>query len=84
MLQLDKLLGISEIQEIRDLFDSITADETKILLSGYAAKNQNPNKYSEPIAEAWSEYCNNLNPRMIAQFVGDTIIRAYEEKFGRR
>lgn len=80
--QLDKLLGISEIQEVREIFDSITVAETKTLLSGYAANNKNPNKYAEPIAEAWAEYCNNPEPRIIAQFVGNIIIETYKQKFG--
>lgn len=82
--QLDKILGISEMQEVREIFDSITVEETKTLLSGYSAKNSNPNKYSEPIAEAWSEYCNNPNPRMIAKFVGDIIVETYSQKFEKR
>ena len=31
------------------------------------------------IAEAWSEYCNNPNPREIAQTVGEIIKDEYNE-----
>lgn len=81
--QLDRLLGISNNPEIQDLFDSITNNELTDMLSEYSWNNSNPNKYSERIAEAWSEYCNNPEPRPISKFVGDIILKAYEEKFNK-
>ena len=81
--QLDRLLGISNNPEIQSLFNSVTNDELTDMLSEYSWNNPKPNKYYERIAEAWSEYCNNPEPRPIAKIVGDTILKAYEEKFNK-
>ena len=80
--QLDSLLGVGKMPEIQKLFDSRTTDQITDELSKYAWKNGNHNRYSEMIAEAWSEYCNNPQPRPIAQKVGETIIKTYNKKFG--
>lgn len=80
--QLDDLLGIGKIKKIQDLFDSRTFDELTDALSKYAWDNNNSNKYSEMIAEAWAEYCNNPNPREIAKTVGETIMEEYQKQFG--
>ena len=77
--QLDNLLGLRDMIEIQELFESRVVitngveDFSRITeeLSKYAWKNDNKNRYSEFIAEAWSEYCNNPNPREIAKTVGD-------------
>ena len=66
-------------KNIQDLFDSRTVSELTNDLSEYAWNNQNKNRYSEMIAEAWSEYCNNPAPRPIAVEVGETIERLYVE-----
>lgn len=77
--QLDALLSISDLPEIRNLFDF--RDQHKITeeLSRYAWDNRNTNKYGEMIAEAWAEYCNNPSPREIAKTVGERIISEYDE-----
>lgn len=77
--QLDDWLKVSKQKNIQDLFDSRTVSELTNDLSEYAWNNQNKNRYSEMIAEAWSEYCNNPAPRPIAVEVGETIERLYVE-----
>ena len=81
--QLDNLLGIRDIQTIKDLFDSRTHAEMSDALSKYAWDNKNRNRYAEMIAEAWAEYCNNPNPREIAKAVGKTIEAEYQKQFGK-
>lgn len=80
--QLDDLLGIKNMDEIQNLFNSRSHDELTDALSRYAWKNDNKNRYSEMIAEAWSEYCNNPQPREIAKTIGETIEAEYNKKFG--
>ena len=80
--QLDDLLGIRDIQTIKDLFDSRTHAEMSDALSKYAWDNKNRNRYAEMIAEAWAEYCNNPKPRDIAKIVGKTIEAEYQKRFG--
>lgn len=75
--QLDKMLKLSSKENIQNLFDIRTQDQITEELSKYAWKNNNPNRYSEFIAEAWAEYCNNPNPRPIAKEIGETIEREY-------
>ncbi len=77
--QLDDWLKIGEEKNIQALFDMRTTTQLTEELSEYAWNNQNPNRYSEMIAEAWSEYCNNPTPRSIAVEVGETIERTYVE-----
>ena len=77
--QLDSLLGISNLPEIKSLFDSRSQAQITEGLSTYAWNNQNANKYGEMIAEAWAEYCNNPEPREIAKTVGSRIILEYSE-----
>jgi SPP1 gp7 family putative phage head morphogenesis protein len=77
--QLDKMLGLSSKDNIQKLFNTRTQERITEELSTYAWKNNNPNKYGEFIAEAWSEYCNNPNPRPIAKEIGETIEREYLE-----
>lgn len=81
--QLDNLLGIRDIQIIKDLFDSRTHAEMSDALSKYAWDNKNRNRYAEMIAEAWAEYCNNPKPRDIAKIVGKTIEAEYQKRFGK-
>ncbi len=81
--QLDDLLGIRSIKEIRDLFDSRTTQQITDDLSKYAWDNSNADRYSEFIAEAWAEYCNSPAPREIAKAVGETIEKQYKAKFGK-
>lgn len=77
--QLDDWLGVGKQKNIQALFDSRTRDQIKDELSEYAWNNHNSNRYSEMIAEGWSEYCNNPNPRPMAMEIGETIERLYVE-----
>lgn len=77
--QLDKMLNLSNLDSIKNIFNTKTFKEITNELSTYSWKNDNPNKYGEFIAEAWSEYCNNPNPRPIAKEVGEIIEREYDE-----
>lgn len=71
--QLDSLLSIRSDSEFIAYYGGLSRDEVKSGLSGYAVSND-----AEFIAEAWSEYQNNPNPRAHAQFVGDLIMRKYK------
>jgi hypothetical protein len=80
--QLDSLLDIQADPSVRNLFDSRTqADLTKDI-SRYSWDNANQARYSEMIAEAWAEYCNNPNPRPIAQHIGQLVESKYKLMFG--
>lgn len=82
--QLDDLLDIKSIDTIQELFDSRTRGQISNDLSVYTWNNGNPNKYSEMIAEGWTEYCNNPKPREMAKVIGKTIETEYKKKFGKR
>lgn len=77
--QLDAWLGIGKQDNIKKLYDNRTRDQIKEDLSEYAWNNGNRSRYSEMIAEGWTEYCNNPNPRPMAREIGETIERLYEE-----
>lgn len=79
--QLDNLIGLRNDKGIQDLFNSMSKQEITDNLSTYSWKNSNKNRYSEFIAEGWSEYCNNPSPRPVAKQIGETIERLYKEKF---
>ena len=79
--QLDDLLGIGNQEHIKKLFDSRTTEELTNDISKYAWDNDNNKRYSEMIAEAWSEYQNNPEPREIAKVVGETIEQTYKKQF---
>lgn len=82
--QLDGLLGLSGMREITELNTEakggkqwgpdVTATITNNV-SKYAATN-----VAEFIAESWSEYRNNPNPRPIAQKMGAIIKAEYEKQ----
>lgn len=80
--QLDSLLELSKDKEIQKLFDRFSQNEMTEALSEYAWNNSNPNRYSEMVAEAWSEYCNNSHPRKIARSVGKIIEEKYKKLKG--
>ena len=80
--QLDDLLGIRDNKTVQALFDSRTTEQLTNDISTYAWQNGNSNKYSEMIAEAWAEYCNNPTPREISKTVGELIESEYNKKFG--
>lgn len=67
--QLDYLLGLRKDRRILELVSDLTVEEVAQGLSRYAAEN-----IGEFIAEAWSEYQNNPNPRGIARKVGEIIM----------
>lgn len=80
--QLDNLLGISNLPDVQKIYNSRSHTEITEALSKYSWNNKNPNKYSEMVAEAWAEYCNNPDPREIAKTIGEMIEDAYKNKFG--
>ncbi len=75
--ELDRLLGISRRDDVIGMYyDWVRVDPTGSQLSRYAAEN-----VLEFVAEAWSEYRNNPNPRRLAMKIGRIIETAYQEKF---
>lgn len=80
--QLDDLLDIRSNKVVQQLFNNSSNSEITDCLSIYAWKNTNSNQYSEMIAEAWAEYCNNPQPRRMAKLIGEVIIDTYNKKFG--
>ena len=77
--QLDDMLQISDMDNIKKLFTGNTKQELTDKLSQYSWDNTNRNPIREMVAEAWAEYCNNPNSREIATEVGKTIERRYAE-----
>lgn len=77
--QLDHWLEVGKQPNIQKLFDSRSQDKITDDLSEYAWNNGNSSRYSEMIAEGWTEYCNNPEPRPMATEIGKTIERLYEE-----
>ena len=71
--QIDKLLNISDKQNVKDFF-KWHKEEIKEGLSRYALT-----KREEFVAEVWSEYNNNPKPREIANEVGKFIERLWKE-----
>lgn len=79
---LDQLLNINTAYQFKKLirkYDLKYIDEN---LSHYSVLNNEINE-AEVIAEAYSEYCNNPNPRDIAKTVGELIDNKYQIKFGK-
>lgn len=76
--QLDALLCIREMQEIKDIYEIANIDKTTMTqnLSGYSF-----GRINETIAEAWSEYRNNTSPRYVAKSIGDIIKKEYDKRF---
>lgn len=72
--QLDALLGISKDREFLRYTSGMTDNDVFNGLSEYATTND-----KEFVAEAWSEYLNNPNPREMARTIGDMIERRYNE-----
>lgn len=70
--QIDKLLNISNKQNVKDFF-KWHKEEIKEGLSRYALT-----KREEFVAEVWSEYNNNPKPREIANEVGKFIERLWK------
>ena len=59
----------ADIQHLFNRFTTQSNDKCKQLLSTYAKED-----IHEFIAEAWSEYVNNPEPRAIARFVGTRML----------
>jgi SPP1 gp7 family putative phage head morphogenesis protein len=77
--QMDYLLNLQDDPEIINLYDDLLRSRQMIdEVSGYAKKN-----VQEFIAESWTEYNNNPNPRKIATRIGKLIDAKYEQKFPR-
>lgn len=80
--QLDHLLGISKDKEFLRYIKQLSSDDIIENLSKYAAPTKGRSieeDYAEFIAEAWSEYQNNPNPRKHASFIGKLILKRYSE-----
>ncbi|AGB02529.1 hypothetical protein [Methanoregula formicica] len=74
---LDDLYGFSDMDEVIDRYKTLCKqgqDKAKEALSVYAMKNK-----KEFIAEAWSEYLNNPNPRPIAKDIGRMMEQKIKE-----
>lgn len=80
--QLDNLLGISKLPDVQKIYNSRSNIEITDDISKYSWNNKNQNKYSEMVAEAWAEYCNNPTPREIAKKIGEMVEDTYKNKFG--
>ena len=73
--QLDYALGLRKHPDIVKLYRSMSKAEIKDNLSEYANEN-----IKEFIAEAYSEYLNNPQPRDVARQVGEIIERLADEQ----
>ncbi len=79
---MDYLLGISSCDEINKIIKSYSADFFYNNLSHYCVA-QGVVDTREVVAEAYAEYCNNPQPREIANKIGIIINKKYMEKYGR-
>lgn len=80
--QLDHLLGISEDPEFLLYINQLEDNDIIENLSRYAAPTKGrpiSQDHAEFIAEAWSEYRNNPNPRKHATFIGKLVLKRYSE-----
>lgn len=80
--KIDELLGLRSDPDFLRVFNEETAKGYDYILnnlSGYAWKGRDPK--AEFIAEAWSEYLNNPDPRPIALKIGHMIEAKYKKKF---
>ena len=82
--QIDDMLDLWDNVEIAKLYRSLTPGEMTNNLSRYAWDNSNPIKEREFVAEAWSEYVNNPEPREIARKVGKIIEEEYRKFIARQ
>lgn len=79
---LDQLLNISTAYQFKKMIRKYNLKYIDENLSHYSVLNDEINE-AEVIAEAYSEYCNNPNPRDIAKTVGELIENKYQVKFGK-
>lgn len=83
--QLDYLLDISNNDEFIKIYtQGVNGNHvTTNNLSKYAIQSTDLKRNKrETIAEAWTEYRNNPEPRDIAKAIGELIEKEYERKFG--
>ncbi len=75
--QLDSFLEIRNKKEMIEILEENKKENGKFL-SEYSIFNKlDEINIKETIAEGWSEYCNNPNPRELSQRVGKLIEREY-------
>jgi len=74
--QLDDLLGLDAMDEVRTLYKEALRAGIKEEVSGYAGKN-----IKEFIAECWAEALNNETPRKYAKEVSAIIRSEYRRRF---
>ena len=77
--QIDDLLDLWDNVDIIKIYRSMTPGEMTNKLSRYAWDNSNPIEGREFIAECWSEYVNNPEPRPVAKQVGEIIEEEYRK-----
>lgn len=75
--QIDDMLDLCTKKVLVAYHQSLTNAEISAELSRYAWRNSSPAPIREFIAEAWSEYVNNPEPRRIAKTVGEFIEEEY-------
>lgn len=73
--QIDHYLGVSDNQKIIDLYSNNDKQKIRDELSSYASS-----QIREFVAEAWSEYCNNPEPREMATTVGKVVEKLWKAK----
>ena len=80
--KIDETLGLNSDPEFLEIYNAAVkegAEYIKENLSKYAYKQSVATSDYDPkkefIAEAWSEYLNNPNPRPLAKSVGDLIVK---------
>ena len=80
--KIDETLGLKSDPEFLKIFTAAEKQGKAYIkdnLSEYAYKQANTTSGYDPkaefIAEAWSEYLNNPNPRALAKSVGDLIVK---------
>ncbi|WP_018659436.1 hypothetical protein [Allofustis seminis] len=78
--QIDEHLEVGKNKTIQKIFEDRTNEKITHDLCRYAWDNDNPKKYSEMIAEGWSEYCNSKKPREMATIIGEEIIKLWKKK----
>jgi len=83
---LDRHVGLQNTQEMHDLYNNVVkGDANGEKLAGYAAskKFSEERGIREMIAEGWAEYQNSTSPRPVAKQIGEAMIRAYQQKYGK-
>lgn len=66
--------GSKSYEDLKDYYRGLSATDIKEGLSRYAVTN-----FKEFVAEGYSEYKNNPNPRPISQKIGKLLTQSYQE-----